>query len=88
MAQTLPKYSLVQCRDLKERFFRKDYSKGVTLSRPLGQLCKKKNFSGFRLKSSKGPSKVERLEKKFILGHQPEILTIKYSTKLLKMNFY
>ena len=67
MARTLPKYSFVYCRDPEERFLRKDYSKGVTLSRPLGHFCKKKNFSGFRLKSSKKLSKVERLEKKFIL---------------------
>jgi len=50
--------------DLKERFFRKDNSKGVTLSRPLGHFCKKNFFSGFRLKLSKKLSKVDRLEKK------------------------
>jgi hypothetical protein len=45
----LPKYSLVQCRDLKERFFRKEYSKGVTLSRPFGHFCKKTIFFGISL---------------------------------------
>jgi hypothetical protein len=82
MAQTSPKYSLVQCRDLEERHFRKEYSKGVTLSRPLCHFCKKSFFSVFRLKTPKKFSKVERLEKKFILGHLPKILTVKYTLQI------
>jgi hypothetical protein len=49
MDQTLPKYSLVQCRDLKVRFFRKEYSKGVTLSRRWVTFAKKKSFFGISL---------------------------------------
>jgi hypothetical protein len=34
------------------------------------------------LKSPKKLSKVERLEKKFILGHLPKILTVKYALQI------
>jgi hypothetical protein len=66
MAQTLPKYSLVPCRDLKERFLRKDYFKGVTLSRPLGHLSKKKRFFGISLEIIKKVIQSKNTRKKFI----------------------
>jgi hypothetical protein len=65
MAQTLSQYTLVPCRDLKERFLRKDFSKDVTLSKLLDHFYKKFIFWDFAKNRQKINQKLIKLKKKF-----------------------